>query len=559
MIKIADIPKEPGIYQFYDSQQKILYIGKAKNLNNRISSYFRKNHDAKTKKLVQQVAGVKVIVVRNEVESLILEAKLIREHKPPYNIMLKDSTRYAYILVTDEEYPRIITARTKKNKGLYFGPYTSGLDRQKIISAINKIFKLRTCSVMPRKVCLQYHIKNCSGPCEGYDNKEEYNLRVKQAIKVLGSKSKEVLCELREEMIVAAKNELYEYAQELKEMIRGIKKIQEKQIIERKEEHEQHVIGRHKSSSITTYCVLHVHRGVISKKRTYNVPSQTTDEEFLQAYYRERIPPKEIISHFTDKNYEKYLSIVADYNVRLTKPKKGDKLKLLLLADKNASIKIKSPELEQLRKHLQLKQKPRAIDCFDISTHQGDQTVAACVRYYDSEPDPTLYRKYIIRGAKQDDFLSIEEAVYRRYKNKDHLPDLIVIDGGKGQLSAGIRGCLKAGIKVPIVSLAKKNEEVFVPGLSHSLQIPEHDEGLLLLRRIRDSVHRQAISFHRKKYRKKMSASALDHIPGLGSLRKEKLYNHFKTYDNIIKARKSELQKVLGEKTGAKVYCSLKE
>lgn len=553
--KIA--PTKPGVYRFLDKDKRVLYVGKAKRLRARLASYFSGHVSDKTSLMLAKAHEIDIIVTRNEVEALLLENKLINQHKPPYNIQLKDTRRYAWILVTDEAYPRILTARNKRSKGMYFGPYTDGTTRRSIIVTLNKLFKLRTCNTLPKHVCLQYHIGNCTGPCAGHDTQHAYRERVEQAREVLKGNSAHVRKQLLAQMSAAAEREEYERAKEIRDSLRALKELEAKQVVEQTTSHDQAVIALTHQQDETLAVVLSVTCGVISKKQDYRLPRDATAEEFLCALYREQVPPKEVITEGikSEESLEKFFFKKTGAHITITQPKRGEKKRLLELAQENtvSAGTEHHPALLQLKKHLRLSEPPATIDCFDVSTLHGTHTVAACVRYRAAKPDPSGYRRLQIQGAKHDDYAGIAEAVSRRYQEGD-LPDLVVIDGGRGQLRAAYEQLPRG---TPVVGLAKQHEEVFVPGRTHPLTIPSNDDGLLLLRRIRDATHRQAVRYHRNKRSQAMTASALDHVPGVGEKRKAALYKRFKTFDRIASASKDELQEVLGEKTGEAVYESL--
>jgi len=357
----------------------------------------------------------------------------------------------------------------------------------------------------------------------------------------------------------------FEQAMRYRDMLYGLKNVRERQVVDRQESRDQDVIGMARDEDDAVFAVLQVRRGVIHNKREFTVSwHEEVGEEFLTALYRGRVPPAEvIIDGLADDRREllqEYLRTVAQGYVELTVPKRGDKRKLLDLATRNAQIAMQGDNqaLTRLQEKLRLPAIPEVIDCFDVSTHQGAETVAASVRYRLGKPDPSGYRHFVIKEAVHDDFASMAEAVRRRYR-EDPPPDLVVIDGGKGQLSAAREALHAKHPGTPIISLAKKEEEVFVPGLPVPLRMEDKDPGLLLLRRIRDAVHRFVITHHRGRRRKSVTASMLDHIPGVGPARKKALYARFKTFTAIKDATKEELQAVLGEKTGASVYQELHE
>lgn len=558
--KLAQLPSSPGVYLFLNQKSEVIYVGKAKHLRKRVRSYFRTGNDEKTQELVTQIVDVQTIATRTEVEALLLENRLIKQHKPNYNILLKESNRYAWIRVTDEDYPRILTARNTRGKGKYFGPYTDANARRQIVETLNKTFRLRTCRRMPKNVCLQYHIKNCSGPCEGYESKAAYNQKIVQAIKVLQGKTEDVVQELREKMQEASQKQGYELAKHYRDSIQALQELKRRQVVDRLTAHDQDIIGVASDDEETLIAVLFVKKGIIRSKKEYRLENHDfVMESFITALYRERLPPKEIILGKLDEDHlptlETYFSELAGSKVRIHQPKRGDKRRLLELAEKNARIALnqENPALLQLQKHLRLASPPETIDCFDVSTLQGKQTVAACIRYRNGQPDPSLYRRFKIRGAQQDDYAAMEEAVRRRY-DEDEVPDIILIDGGKGQLQAAIKALRKVEKSTPIIALAKQEEQVYAPGRKEPLEISQTDAGLLLLRRIRDATHRFVIRYHRGRRAKGLTSSVLEEIPGIGPARRKELYHRFSTFERIKEASKEELQDLLGEKIGSQLH-----
>ncbi|MFT4250777.1 MAG: excinuclease ABC subunit UvrC [Candidatus Woesearchaeota archaeon] len=552
------LPKRPGVYQYLGEKNTILYIGKANNIRTRVHSYFSGLQSTKTTRLLQEARRVVFTITRNEVEALLLENQLINEHQPKYNLLLRHNTRYAWILVTNERFARILTARSKKRDGQYFGPYTNGSARRNIVIGLNKIFRLRTCKNMPKNVCLQYHIKNCTGPCENHDTQEAYSARVQEAIRVLQGETAQVREELVTRMQEAANQQAFEQAKEYRDNIQALKELERTQVVSTDKTFDQDIIAYAHNKKEAAFVVMHSRRGVMSGKEEYLVQySSDVAEQFIRAYYREKTPPKEIITHKIRTEearlLEEYFSARVASKVHVTLAQRAEKKQLLELAKENAQVALskKQPALTSLQQHLHLAETPITIDCFDVSNQQGSEIVAACVRYRNGEPEPTKYRRFNIESVQtQDDYAAMKEAIQRRYLD-DELPDLIVIDGGKGQLSAAQEALQKT---TAIIALAKQEEEVFVPGIAKPLRISQTDPGLLLLRRIRDSTHNFVISYHRSKRRKAMTVSTLDHIPGVGTKRKELLYAKYKTLSNIQQAPLTELQALLGETTGQTVH-----
>ena len=558
--ELPDIPQKPGVYQYKNSAEEIIYIGKAKQLRARVASYFTGVRTRKTLRLIHEAKTLTYIVTRNETEALILENTLINEHKPKYNIQLRENKRYSYITITQELFPRVFSTRNKRQKGEYYGPYTDAKKRYAILQAIHKAFKLRTCKTLPKTVCLQYYIGNCTGPCEGHETKEEYNKKIAYVREILRGKTSAIREKLTQEMLHASAQERYEEAARLRDSIHALETLKEKQTIIQETTHDQHVISYVKDQEEAHIAIIHVRSGIIRKKEEYTTAWQEELlDEFIREYYNVTTPPKEIILPPIEYA-EAFMQAQKQQGrtVQLTHPQKGIKKELLELATQNA-LQIRIPkELETLQQLLHLSTPPYKIDCFDISNHGDEHIVAACVRYEQAKPQPNKYRTFIIRGQTgADDYQAMQEAVKRRYAQEDP-PELIVIDGGKGQLTAAQEGLRIHGHNTPIISLAKQEEEIYVPGRTRPLQTNKNSPELLLLRKIRDATHRQAISFHRKRKRHSMTESALDHIPGIGEQRKQLLYKRFKTYQGILEATKEELQELLGEKTGQHVYTRLR-
>ncbi len=514
-----EIPQNPGVYIFKDYQNKVIYIGKAKNLKKRVSSYFQnKDHDKKTKELVSQIDDIDFFITDNEVEALILESRLIKENKPKYNIELKQGERYAYIKITSEKFPRILTARKIDKKGKFYGPYTLGAQRSVTVRAINKIFKIRTCKKLPKKECLLYHIGQCTAPCIGMISKEDYNKNVEHAKMLLEGKSRSLLEKLHNEMKGSSQNLKFEHAKVLRDQLRAIEHIAgQEQKVDLIKTYDQDIIAISSSSKQQSITMFNISRGVITKKRDFKFEGEQKDllDSFLKTYYtKNNIPSEIVLPHQPqDKAILKYLQEISSKKVYFNVPKKGDKLKLLRLAQKNAYLNISaSSALQELQDRLKLLEFPHTIECFDISTIQGKHTVGSMVYFKDQKEDKSNYRKFEIKTVgSQDDFASIAEIVKRRYtrllEEKKELPNLIVIDGGKGQLHAALKELDKLNIQIDIIGLAKRLEEIYIPGLSHPIRLEENSKALLLLKKIRDETHRFAITYHRLKRSKALQIS----------------------------------------------------
>lgn len=506
---LPKIPIKPGCYIMKNDLGRVIYVGKAKNIKKRVASYFKKNNDYKTTLLMQDLADIDFFVTNNEVEALILEAKLIRKFKPKYNILLKDKEKYAYIKVTKEEYPRIITARQKDKTGRYYGPYPDGFARRQTVTTLNRAFRLRPCGPkMPKVECLYYHIKQCDAPCIGKISKQDYLERVKLAEMYLKGKSKQLIKQLNTEMKYYSKSNQFEKAKERRDQIYALNRISQKQIISLDKKYNQDVINYIKSGTKIMFEVFNINKGVISGRKDFKFNQlKGSLAEFIKQYYFEHDIPEEIIipEEIEGKNIiEKYLSKIKNKKVEITVPVKGDKAKLLELAKTNLSLNLSECDqtLLNLQEVLLLPTLPKHIECFDISNLGDKFTVGSMVHFVDCKPDKNNYRRFKIRFVKaQNDVAMISEVVSRRYyrlvKEKADLPDLIVIDGGKAQLNAAKKVLTKLKLDISIIGLAKKFEEVYLVGKSEPIRLSKKDNALKLLQRVRNEAHRFAITYNR--------------------------------------------------------------
>ncbi|MBT4824383.1 excinuclease ABC subunit C [Candidatus Woesearchaeota archaeon] len=505
MIDITKVPTNPGCYLFLDSKRNIIYIGKAKNLKKRVNSYFQKKHeDKKTIMLVSQIKNIEFIVTDNETEALILENNLIKKHEPKYNIDLKDSKRYAYIEITDENFPRLILARKRNNKGDYYGPFVSAAKRDIIMDLLIKKFKLRTCIKLPKKECLRYHIGLCDAPCTKKISKYEYNENIKAVKMVFSGKINDTLVLLKDKMKKYADKNEYERAIDIRTQIESIKWLKEKQKMERQRKYNEDIINFVKKGSKMYLILFNVYKGILENKQSFVFNyDDNCFEEFLLQYYSDKEVPKEII---LPKEVSSPLQTVLSKKKKITFtiPKRGEKKLLLNLVRKNIEILFFKEEdaLIELKKELRLTEIPNVIECFDVSHLSGTNTVASMVQFRNGSANKSNYRRYKIRTVESvDDFASISEVVRRRYlrliNENAKMPDLIVIDGGKGQLTSALTVLQELEVKVPIISLAKKLEEIFVPGLPVPLKINKKSKALKLLQQIRDEAHRFAITYHK--------------------------------------------------------------
>ncbi len=541
------MPKLPGCYQYFDSKGEIIYIGKAKNLYNRVNSYFvgEKNDSVKTKILVSQIDKIECIVVNTEIEALILENELIKKHKPKYNILLKDDKKFPYFLITKEEYPRITVARkANKNslKGKYYGPYTDSRAMWTTLEVINKIFPLKKCKTPKYKSrpCLYYDIGQCLAPCQKKVTSEEYNKIIKSAELFLSGRSKELTGILKKEMDKASKKQEFEKALLYRNSINDIEKTLEKQsVVFESQKANNDYIGIKYHSNLICLSILQVRCGrlinkkdfsfnfILKDKEDFNEILQSTIREYYMLLNDEELPAKIILEDtFSDIDlYKKWLSLRLNKEVNIIKATSKKDKELLGLSQKNAQNNLEQHKLKELnniqndyneigsyiQEKLKLKNFPHTIECYDISHIQGTNTVASGVFFENGQPKKTNYRKYKLKTVKKgevDDFKSLREILSRRFKRikegKIKAPDLIIIDGGKGQLSGVVETMKEFNLELNIVSLAKREEEVFLPNEKNPVIFPVNSPALHLFQRIRDEAHRFAITFHRQQRSKTM-------------------------------------------------------
>ncbi|MCF7901435.1 excinuclease ABC subunit UvrC [Candidatus Woesearchaeota archaeon] len=526
---LTQIPTNPGCYIYKNLDGDIIYVGKAKNIKKRVTSYFTKKHtdtknpgaSEKTVQLVKRIKYVEFVITNTETEALLLENNLIKKHKPKYNIDLKDSKRYAYLLLTDEEFPRILTARDKKEKGQYFGPFTSGETRLQIRDFLIKTFQIRTCKRLPKKECLRYHIGICSAPCTHKITKEKYLEDIEKAKQILSGKTKEIIKQLESEMKKYALETNYEAAKHKKNQIDALLYLDEKQNMERNRKYNEDILNFVIKQDKVYLMVFNIYKGILENKEEYIFENEEDFlEKFLIQYYDEKEIPKEIIlpKEINDgvKKELQTQKLTLKTNtkkekLKFTVPEIGEKKQLLNLILKNIenAYFLEDDTLEELQKELKLHETPEIIECFDISHLSGTSTVASMVQFKNAKTDKNNYRRFKIRTVEGiDDFASIAEVVRRRYTKlkTDNLqmPNLIVIDGGKGQLSAAIKELEKLRLNTPIISLAKREEEIFMPGNPKPIILNKKSKSLKLLQRIRDEAHRFAITYNRNLRKKEI-------------------------------------------------------
>jgi excinuclease ABC subunit C len=506
---------------YKNSSQKIIYIGKAKQLKKRVSSYFSKSHDdLKTQELVKQIVSVDVIITDSEAEALLLESKLIKQYKPKYNIELRDTDRYAYLKLTEDEFPRLVTARRKTSGGEYFGPFVSGYNRVLTLKTLNQVFGLKTCKGAVTKPCFNYHIGLCSCPTAVGMSHAEYNTRVANVRRCLKGNVSDVVAQLQTQMKQYALKQKFELAKQTRDQIAALDSLQDRQKVDLDKSYDQDVIGFASDGSRVVYFVFNIVKGTMHKREQFeiSIPEYQTifdvHESFVAQYYDDRVAPKSILlsDGFLSDSQQKLLSQALSkntpYTVSFSIPKRGDNVSLVQLAITNAEYQLagEMPELLQLKEFLKLPTVPFNMECYDISNLRDSHIVGAKVHFTYGKPNKDLYRKYKIRWTDtQNDFASLYEVLKRRFRHAvsgdEPLPDLIVIDGGKGQLGAAIQAMKESNVFVPMISLAKREEEIYFPGKSRPINTKKNKarhQGVRLLQAIRDETHRFVISYHRK-------------------------------------------------------------
>lgn len=505
----VDLPDEPGCYIFKDKNGKIIYIGKAKNLKKRVNSYFQKKtirFDPKTERLVLNIASVDFIITANEVEALILENNLVKKYTPRYNINLKDSKNFAYIQVTAEKFPRLAVVRSKTGEGDFFGPYVSAAGRDYILSLVNRVFQLRTCKKMPAKPCLRFQMSLCRAPCVDKISEAEYAGRVRRVKLILKGKTKELIAGITEEMKNAAADLNFEHALELRKQVEAVQSLQERQNMDRKKQYDEDVVNFLVKGGKVYLMLFNVYKGILENKQEFEFEyGEGFFEEFLARYYSEnKIPGEIIVPAAIDETLASFLKGQRKKAVNVKVPEKGEKKQLLDLVKKNIEITFFGDRVKllDLQKRLGLHEIPEVIECFDISHLAGTAAVGSLVQFRNGRPDKSNYRRFKIKTIDGiDDTGAIAEVVGRRYerltRENSALPDLVIIDGGQGQLNAALGVLAKLELKIPTVAIAKHFEEVYMPGLEHPLRMSRKSKALQLIQQIRDETHRFAIAYNR--------------------------------------------------------------
>ncbi|MBN8544861.1 MAG: excinuclease ABC subunit C [Ignavibacteria bacterium] len=596
---LQNLPDNPGVYQFKDDTGKVLYVGKAKNLKNRVRSYFSgKNPSYRIELMVSKAADIEFIVTTSEIEALVLENNLIKKLKPRYNINLKDDKTYPFIKVTAEQFPRIYpTRKVYKDGSQYFGPYTDVKSMRAALRMITQIFKIRSCKLplttesiqnSKYKVCLDYHIKKCDGPCVGYQSLAEYNLMVNQVTKLLKGRIDDLIKDFKSSMNDAATNLEFEKAADYRDRLEKIQAFSEKQKIVSEDEVDRDIIAIANEARDAACSVLNIRAGKLIGKKEFHLQNASEGDlteiyaAFIKQFYNDFIDiPSELITGVEPAELEEITSLLqyrSGKKIRIFTPKRGDLKSLVEMSRENAALQLKEIQLQKVKKEgnipftlaalqrdLYLKKIPRHIECFDISNLQGTDTVASMVVFVDGKPKKSLYRKFTIKTVSgPDDFASMEEVITRRYsrllKEKEQFPDLIMVDGGKGQLSTAVYALRLLGLKnFEIIGLAKRLEEVFLPKDPEPVIIPKTSSALKLLQQVRDEAHRFAITFHRLKRSKRTFTTQLLEIDGIGEKLATRLLSELGSVKEIEKASLDSLARVVGDKKAGLVYNYFRE
>lgn len=590
---IDTLPKQPGVYRFIDKNDTIIYVGKAKVIKNRVASYFgsTKNMAYKTRTMVKNAARLEFTIVETEADALLLENTLIKKHQPRYNVMLKDAKSYSYLCIKNERYPRVFfTRRVYKDGSKYYGPYTSKWKMKQIFEIIKSLFPLRTCKFNLSeenvqkgkfKVCLEYHLKNCAGPCEGLEPEEVYNNKIAQIRNILNGNFKPVKDFIKSEMASYAEELRFEEAAAMQEKLSLFEEYQAKSTVVSQTIKDVDVFSIESDDETAYVNYLKVVNGAIINTDTLELKMNLDSE------------PEDILAYIIPEVREKYNSIapeiivgielqLPDPYLSITVPQRGDKKKLLELSQKNvkyfmlqkkkeqlSKIKRQTPAeriLRTLQSDLNMDELPIHIECFDNSNLQGSNPTASCVVFKNAKPSKKDYRHFNVKTViGPDDFASMTEIVYRRYKRlldeKESLPQLVIIDGGKGQLRSAMKSIhqLELTEKITVVGIAKRLEEIFFPGDSIPLYINKKSESLKLIQQCRNEAHRFAITFHRQKRSQNFLGSALENISGVGQKTTEALLKEFKSVKRIKDATVEELAVVVGNQKAKLVFDGLRE
>ena len=577
---LKTIPTDPGVYQYFDEKGEIIYVGKAKNLKRRVSSYFNKQQQSgKVKVLVSRIADIRFTVVDNEMEALLLENNFIKQYKPRYNILLKDDKTYPWICVKNERFPRVFLTRKKVNDGsIYFGPYPSVTVAKTFLEMLRKLYPIRNCKLVLKeeniynghyRPCLEYHIGNCKAPCDGSMSEEDYRQMIHNVKKVIKGNIQEVLRDMKSQMMDHASRLEFEQAQVIKDKYDILENYHAKSVVCSNTIFDIEVFSYEDAGNSFYVNYMKIVEGAIIQSHSFEIKRKLdeTAEELMSMAIVE-------VRQMMESNHIKEIIVPIDIDIKLdgvkfTIPQRGEKLDILQLSQRNAkqyrieTEKLRTlvdPErhtkrvLNQIKDDLQLPVLPEVIECFDNSNFQGDYAVAAMVQFVNARPNKSGYRHFNIKTVEgPNDFASMEEIVYRRYKRLldegQRLPDLIVVDGGKGQLSSAVKILQQLGLygKISIIGIAEKLEEIYFPGDSIPLYIDKRSESLKVIQHIRDEAHRFGITHHRKKFEKGFIHSELNDIKGIGKQTAEKLMLELKSVKNIKESSLETLEKIIGK------------
>jgi len=584
-VQLQSLPDAPGVYQYYDKNGRILYVGKAKNLKKRVSSYFTKRHDShRIGVMVKKIKDIRHIVVESETDALLLENNLIKKHQPRFNVMLKDDKTYPWICIKNERFPRVFpTRKLTKDGSEYYGPFTSFKTVNTLLDLIKGLYPLRTCNYDlsedkirkgKYKVCLEYHLGNCKGPCEGLQSVEEYDQNISAIREIVKGNFKDSLNQFRQQMRSHADKMEFEEAQLIKNKIEILENYQSRSTVVNPRINNVDVFSIVSDEGYGYVNFLQISHGAIIRSHTIEMKKKLdeSDKELLE------LGIIEIRQRFHSNSKEIYVPFKVDVGeeIKISVPQLGDKKKIVDLSIRNAryfrqeqfkQMKIVDPDrhvnriMAQMKEDLRLNQEPRHIECFDNSNIQGSNPVAACVVFKNGKPSKNDYRKFNIKTVEgPDDFASMEEVVFRRYKRllaeDEPLPQLIIVDGGKGQLSSGVKALETLGLrgKIAIIGIAKRLEEIYYPGDSIPLYLDKRSETLKIIQQLRNEAHRFGISFHRNKRSKTALNTELEAIPGIGDKTVIELLTHFRSLKRIKEATKEDLAQVVGRSKANIVY-----
>ncbi|MBK5192846.1 MAG: excinuclease ABC subunit UvrC [Flavobacteriaceae bacterium] len=584
-IQVQTLPESPGVYQYYDKNDRILYVGKAKNLKKRVTSYFTKKHDSnRIEVMVKKICDIKHIVVATETDALLLENNLIKKYQPRFNVMLKDDKTYPWICIKNERFPRVFpTRRLIKDGSEYYGPYTNFKTVNTLLELIKGLYQLRTCNYDlsldkirkdKYKVCLEYHLGNCKGPCEARQSEAEYNTNIAAIREIVKGNFKESLQQFREQMQAHAGRMEFEEAQQIKNKIDVLENYQAKSTVVNPKITDVDVFSIVSDEGYGYVNFLQISHGAIIRSHTIEMKKKLdeSDKELLE------LGIIEIRQRFNSTSKEIYVPFVVEVgeHVKITVPQLGDKKKIIEFSIRNAryyrqeqfkQMKIVDPDrhvnriMAQMKLDLRLSEEPRHIECFDNSNIQGSHPVAACVVFKNGKPSKNDYRKFNIKTVEgPDDFASMEEVVFRRYKRLlnegEALPQLIIVDGGKGQLSSGLKALEELGLrgKIAIIGIAKRLEEIYYHGDSVPMYLDKKSETLKIIQQLRNEAHRFGITFHRDKRSKTALNTELESIPGVGDKTVVELLTHFRSLKRIKEVALEDLTQVIGAARAAKIY-----